>query len=78
MDDGVCELLYDAHRFLLKYGDAVAYWALYVYHTAFQFLPRDTALYRAYEGVVRSSVRVVRGARRKWSPLLSEIGFVNR
>ena len=73
------ELLYDGYRWLLQYGTAVADRALQVYHSALQFLPRDTALYRVYERVARwSSVRVVRGVRGKWTPLLSEIDFASK
>ena len=73
------ELLYDGHRWLLQYGTAVADRALHVYHTALQFLPRDTVLYRVYEGVARrSSVRVVKGVPGKWTPLLTEIDFASK
>ena len=75
MDDGVKELLYDGYRWLLHYRDRLVDRAQYVYYSAALTMPRDTALYREYKGVVRSSVRVVRGERRQWTPLLSEIDF---
>ena len=74
-DDGVKELLYDGHRWLLQCGDAIMERAQYVYNSAVLTMPRDTALYREYKGVVRSSVRVVRGEWRQWTPLLSEVDF---
>ena len=73
LEDGVRELLYDGYRWLLQYGNRLMDRAQYVYYSAVLTMPRDSALYRAYEGVVRSSVRVVRGAWRKWTPVLSEI-----
>ena len=77
-DDNVKELLYDGYRWLLQCGDRLTDRALHVYHGGFQFLPCDTALHRVYEGVVRSSVRVVRGERRQWTPLLSEIDYESK
>ena len=70
-DDNVKELLYDGYRWLLQCGDAIMDSAQYVYYSAVLTMPRDTALYRVYSG----SVRVVRGERRQWTPLLSEIDF---
>ena len=75
MDDGVKELLYDGYRCLLQYRDRLVDRAQYVYNSAVLTMPRDTALYREYNGVVRSSVRVVRGERRQWTPRLSEIDY---
>ena len=73
----VAELLYDGYRLLLQRGDGIVDRALDVY-SAFQFLPRDTALFRAYESHVKSSVRVARGAPTKWTPLLSEMDFESK
>ena len=74
-DDDVKELLYDGYRWLLQCGDALMDRAQYVYYSAVRTMPRDTTLYQVYEGVVRSSVRVVRGERRQWIPLMTEIDF---
>ena len=74
-DDDVKELLYDGYRWLLQYRDRLVDRAQYVYYSAVLTMPCDTALYRVYEGVVRSSVRVVRGERRQWTPRLSEIDY---
>ena len=78
MDDGVRELLYDGYRLLLQFRDRLMDIVQYVYYSAVLTMPCDTALYRVYEGVVRSSVRVVRGERRQWTPLLSEIDFLSK
>ena len=72
------ELLYDGYRWLLQCGDALVDRAQYVYYSAVLTMPCDTALYRVYEGVVRSSVRVVRGEERQWTPLLSEIDYESK
>ena len=71
LEDDVKELLYDGYRWLLQYRDELMDRTQYVYYSAVLTMPRDTALYRVYRG----SVRVVRGTRRKWTPLLSEIDF---
>ena len=39
------------------------------YYSTDLTMPRDIALYRVYEGVVKTSVRVVK----QWTPMLSEI-----
>ena len=72
------ELLYDGYRWLLQYRDRLVDRAQYVYNSAALTMPRDTVLYREYKGVVRSSVRVVRGEQRQWTPLLSEIDFASK
>ena len=75
LEGDVKELLYDGYRWLLQCGDELVDRAQYAYYSAVLTMPRDTALYREYKGVVRSSVRVVRGEWRQWTPLLSEIDF---
>ena len=77
-DDDVSELLYDGYRCLLQCRDGLTDRALYIHHTGFKFLPHDTALHRVYEGTVKGSVRVVRGKRTRWTPLLSEIDYVSK
>ena len=77
MDYGVREL-YDGYRWLLQCGDAIMERAQYVYNSAVLTVPHDTALHRVYEGMVRSSVRVVRVERRQWTPLLSEIEYESK
>ena len=71
VDDDVKELLYDGYRWLLQYRNRLVDRAQYAYCSVALTMPRDTALYRVYRG----SVRVVRGERRQWTPLLSEIDF---
>ena len=78
LDDSVKELLYDGCRWLLQYRDRLVDRAQYVYCSAVLTMPCDTTLYREYKGVVRSSVRVVRGEWRKWTPLLSEIDYESK
>ena len=75
LDDDVTKLLYDGYRWILKYGDRLMDIAQYVYYSADLSVPLDTALYRVYQSVVGRSVRVVRGAPTKWTPLLSEMDF---
>ena len=70
LDDSVKELLYDGCRWLLQYRDRLVDRAQYVYYSAVLTIPRDTALYRVYEGIVKIIVRVVK----QWTPMLSEIG----
>ena len=65
------ELLYDGYRWLLQYRDKLVDRAQYVYYSVALTMPRDTALHQVYRG----SVRVVRGKRTRWTPLLSEINF---
>ena len=43
----------------------------YICYSTGLAMPRDIALYRVYEGMVKVSVRVSR----QWTPLLSEIVF---
>ena len=74
LDDSVKELLYDGCRWLLQYRDRLVDRAQYVYYSAVLTIPRDTALYRAYEG----SGRVVRGTRCRWTPLMSEIDYMSK
>ena len=71
LDSEVVELLHGGYRWLLRYRDEVAD----IHHSEFQFLPRDTALFRVYKSQVKSSVQVVRGAPIKWTPLLSKMDF---
>ena len=68
------ELFYDGYRWLLQHRDRLVDRAQYAYYSSVLTMPRDTALYRVYKGIVRGSVRVVRG-QKKWTPLLSEIDF---
>ena len=72
------ELLYDGYRLLLQCRDGLMDSAQYVYYSIDLTIPRDTTLYRVYEVVSRRSVRVVKGAQRKWSPLLSEVNFMSK
>ena len=71
--DEVTELLYDGHRWLLQCRDELTDRAQYVYYSAVLAMPRDTMLYQVCESVTRSSVQVVMGERRQWTPMLSEI-----
>ena len=48
--------------------------AQYVYYSAVLTMPRDTALYRVYEG----SMRVFKGTQSKWISLMSEIDYVSK
>ena len=72
------ELLYDGLRWLMRCADRLMDIAQYVYHSVDLTIPRDTTLYRVYEDVRRRSVQVVKGARRKWSPLLSDVDFASK
>ena len=76
LDSEVVELLHDGYRWLLQYRNEVQ--VADIHHSEFQFLPRDTALFRVYKNRVKSSVQVVRGAPMKWTPLLSEIEFESK
>ena len=69
----MAELLYDGYRWLLQCGDGLMDRAQYVYNSAVLTMPRDTMLYDVYASVTRSSVQVVMGERRQWTPMLSEI-----
>ena len=72
------ELLYDGYRWLMQCGDGLMDRAQYVYHSAVLTMPRDTMLYQVYESVTRSSVQVVMGGRRQWTPMLSEIDTLSK
>ena len=52
--------------------------AQYVYQPADLTMPRDTILYRVYASVTRSSVQVVMGGRRQWTPMLSEVDILSK
>ena len=71
------ELLYDGLRWLMQCRDRLMDRAQYVYHSADLTIPHDTTLHRVYEGVSKIYVRVVKGARRQWSPLLREVDFMS-
>ena len=71
--DEVTELLYDGYRWLLQCRDGLTDRSQYVYNSAGLTMRRDTMLYRVYASVTRSSVQVVMGGRRQWTPMLSEI-----
>ena len=72
------ELLYDGLRWLMQCRDGLIDSAQYVYHSAVLTMPRDTMLYRVYASVTRSSVQVVMGGRRQWTPMLSEINILSK
>ena len=74
VDDDVKELLYEGYRWLLQYRDELMDRAHYAYYSAALTMPRDTALYRVYEG----SMRVLRGTWSRWTPLMSEIDYVSK
>ena len=74
----MAEILYDGYRFLLQCRDGLIDSAQYVYHSTVLTMPRDTMLYRVYEGMARSSVQVVMGERRQWTPMLSDIDILSK
>ena len=74
LEDDAKELLYDGYRWLLQYRDRLMNRSQYVHYSAALTMPRDTALHQVYRG----SVRVVRGTRSEWTPLLSEIDYESK
>ena len=74
----MAELLYDGHRWLLQCRDGLMDRAQYVYHSAVLTMPSDTMLYQVNACVFRSSVQVVMGERRQWTPMLSEIDILSK